>query len=141
ITGPGGIAADSAASFKGVDTTLLLFTVGVVVLILLVTYRSPTLWLLPVLTAGMALTTAQAAIYLLARHASLTVNGQSSGILRVLVFGAATDYALLIVARYREELRRHADRHEAMAQALRQAAPAIIASAATVAIGMSCFLV
>src|SRR5919201_2707453 len=59
ITGPGGIAADSAASFKGIDTTLLLFTVGVVVVILLVTYRSPTLWLLPVLTAGMALTTAQ----------------------------------------------------------------------------------
>ncbi len=68
-------------------------------------------------------------IYLLAKHADLTVNGQSAGILTVLVFGAGTDYALLLVARYREELHRHEDRHEAMAVALHRAAPAIIASA------------
>jgi RND superfamily putative drug exporter len=76
-------------------------------------------------------------IYLLAKHAGLVVNAQSAGILTVLVFGAGTDYALLLVARYREELRRHEDRHEAMALALHRAGPAIIASAATVAIGMS----
>ena len=69
-------------------------------------------------------------IYLLAKYAGLTVNGQSQGILTVLVFGAGTDYALLLVARYREELRRHEDRHEAMAFALHRAGPAIIASAA-----------
>ena len=69
-------------------------------------------------------------IYLLAKHAGLTVNAQSAGILTVLVFGAGTDYALLLVARYREELRRHEDRHEAMAFALHRAGPAIIASAA-----------
>jgi len=109
--------------------------------ILLLTYRSPVLWLLPVVTAGIALTTAQAVIYLLAKHAGLTVNAQSVGILTVLVFGAGTDYALLLVARYREELRRHADRHEAMAYALHRAGPAIIASAATVAAGMLCLLV
>ena len=71
-------------------------------------------------------------IYLLAEHAGLVVNAQSAGILTVLVFGAGTDYALLLVARYREELRRHEDRHEAMAFALHRAGPAIIASAATV---------
>ena len=79
-------------------------------------------------------------IYLLAAHAGLTVNAQSAGILTVLVFGAGTDYALLLVARYREELRRHEDRHEAMAVALRRAGPAIIASAGTVILGMLCLL-
>ena len=79
-----------------------------------------------------ALFTAQALIYLLAEHAGLTVNGQSAGILTVLVFGAGTDYALLLVARYREELRRHEDRHEAMALALHRAGPAVLASGATV---------
>ena len=101
-------------------------------MILLFTYRSPVLWLLPVISAGVALTCAQAVIYLLAEYAGLIVNAQSAGILTVLVFGAGTDYALLLVARYREELRRHDDRHEAMAVALHRAGPAIIASGATV---------
>ena len=79
-------------------------------------------------------------IYLLADNYDLTVNAQSAGILTVLVFGAGTDYALLLVARYREELRKHGDRHEAMALALHRASPAIIASGATVAIGMLCLL-
>ena len=86
--------------------------------------------------AATALITAQAVIYLLAAHAGLTVNGLSGGILEVLVFGASTDYALLIVARYREELRRHDRRHPAMAEALRRAGPAIIASAATVILAL-----
>lgn len=140
VTGPAGSAADSAEAFEGIDSTLLFATIGVVVVILLFTYRSPVLWLLPVISAGVALTCAQAVIYLLARYADLTVNAQSAGILTVLVFGAGTDYALLLVARYREELRRHHDRHEAMAVALHRAGPAIIASAATVAIGMICLL-
>ncbi|GAA4704549.1 putative membrane protein ActII-3 [Phytohabitans rumicis] len=140
ITGPAGTAADSAEAFEGIDSTLLFATIGVVVVILLFTYRSPILWLLPVISAGVALTTAQGVIYLLAKHAGLTVNAQSAGILTVLVFGAGTDYALLLVARYREELRRHHDRHEAMGVALHRAGPAIIASAATVAIGMICLL-
>jgi len=141
ITGPAGIAADSAKAFEGIDTTLLFGTVGVVVIILLITYRSPILWLLPVISAGVALTCAQAVIYLLARYADLVVNAQSAGILTVLVFGAGTDYALLLVARYREELRRHQDRHEAMAVALHRAGPAIIASGATVVISMLCLLI
>jgi putative drug exporter of the RND superfamily len=136
VAGPLGNAADSGKAFKGIDTTLLYATLAVVIVLLLITYRSPVLWLLPVLSAGTALTAAQALIYLLAAHAGLTVNAQSAGILYVLVFGAGTDYALLLTARYREELRRHQDRHEAMGIALRRAGPAIVASAGTVIVSV-----
>ena len=140
ITGPDGFSSDSADAFSGIDGTLLYSALAVVVLILLLTYRSITLLLVPVLSVIGALFTAQAAIYLLATHAGLVVNAQSAGILTVLVFGAGTDYALLLIARYREELRRHEDRHEAMALALHRAGPAILASAATVAVSMLCLL-
>ncbi|MEK8226420.1 MMPL family transporter [Oerskovia sp. M15] len=140
VTGPAGSAADSSEAFEGIDSTLLYAAAGVVIVILLLTYRSPTLWLLPVISAGVALTVSQAVVYVLADNTGLTVNAQSAGILTVLVFGAGTDYALLLVARYREELRRHEDRHEAMALALHRAGPAIVASGATVALGMLCLL-
>jgi RND superfamily putative drug exporter len=136
IAGPLGSASDSAKSFKGIDGVLLYATLAVVIALLLITYRSPSLWLLPVLSAGIALATCQSLIYLLAAHAGLTVNAQTAGILDVLVFGAGTDYALLLTARYREELRRHEDRHEAMAVAIRRAGPAIVASAGTVIISL-----
>src|SRR5215469_12643448 len=136
VTGFLGNAADSTKVYKGIDSTLLYAAVAVVIVILLITYRSPVLWLLPVISSGVALFTALAVVYLLAAHAGLTVNEESAGILYVLVFGASTDYALLIVARYREELRRHDRRHPAMAEALRRAGPAIIASAATVIIAL-----
>jgi len=138
LAGFGGQAADSAEAFEGIDTDLILATLAVVVVILLFTYRSPVLWLLPIICAVAANTMATGLVYLLAKHAGLTVNGQSQAILSILVIGAGTDYALLLVARYREELRRHADRHEAMAFALHRASPAILASAATVAVGMLC---
>src|SRR5215469_13854396 len=95
ITGPLGNAADNSKVFKGIDSTLLYSALAVVIVILLITYRSPVLWLLPVISSAVALITAQAVIYLLAAHAGLTVNAQSAGILDVLVFGASTDYALL----------------------------------------------
>ncbi|NEB78833.1 MMPL family transporter [Streptomyces sp. SID14478] len=136
VTGPAGTSADFSEAFEGIDSTLLLSALGIVIVILLFTYRSPTLLLVPVVSVVAALFAAQALIYLLARHADLTVNGQSAGILTVLVFGAGTDYALLLVARYREELRRHADRHEAMAMALHRAGPAVLASGATVVLSM-----
>ena len=139
-TGPAGTGADSAEAFGGLDSTLLFAALGVVIVMLLLTYRSPVLWILPVIAAGTALMAAQGVIYLLAKHAGLTVNGQSAGILTVLVFGAGTDYALLLVARHREELRKHRDRHEAMSFALHRAGPAIWASAATVIVGMLCLL-
>ncbi|MET8560305.1 MMPL family transporter [Streptomyces flaveolus] len=136
VTGPTGYAADSAESFSSADFKLTLVTLLIVVTILVVTYRSPLLWLLPMVSAGISLVISQAVVYLLAKHAGLTVNAQTAMILTVLVLGAATDYALLLVARYREELRRHEDRHEAMAVALHRAGPAIVASAATVAVSM-----
>ncbi|MFF8019222.1 MMPL family transporter [Streptomyces sp. NPDC007929] len=136
ITGPGGTSADFAESFEGIDSTLLLAAMAVVIVMLLITYRSLTLLLVPLVAVVCALFTSQALIYLLAEHAGLTVNGQSAGILTVLVFGAGTDYALLLVARYREELRRHEDRHEAMALALHRAGPAVLASGATVVLSM-----
>jgi putative drug exporter of the RND superfamily len=138
VGGFGGQAYDFINSFDGSHVTLLLMTFGVVILILLVTYRSPVLWILPILCAGVANTMAGGVIYLLAKYAGLVVNDQSQYILSILVIGAGTDYALLLVARYREELRRHEDRHEAMAFALHRAAPAIIASAATVVVGLMC---
>jgi RND superfamily putative drug exporter len=138
LAGPGSFYADSARAFSGIDSTLLLATVLVVIITLLVAYRSPVLWLLPVVSAFISLSVSEAFIYLLAKHAGLTVNGQSQGILTILVFGASTDYALLLIARYREELRSCEDRHQAMARALRRAGPAIIASAATVVIGLLC---
>ncbi|MGH3330358.1 MAG: MMPL family transporter, partial [Nocardioidaceae bacterium] len=141
FTGPGGFAADSSDAFADIDGKLLYSAMAVVIVILLFTYRSPLLWLLPVFSAVVALMVAQAVIYLLATQADLTVNAQSAGILTVLVFGAGTDYALLLVARYREELRRHEDRHEAMAFALHRAGPAIFASGSTVVAGMLCLLV
>ncbi len=140
VGGPVGLGADQALAFSGIDGTLLFSTVGIVIILLLLTYRSPTLWILPLLSSGVALTAAQAFIYLLVKHAGLTVNGQSYGILTVLVIGAGTDYALLLVARYREELRRHEDKHEAMALALHRAGPAIGASGSTVILGMLCLL-
>jgi len=88
----------------------------------------PLLWLLPVISAGIALTSAEAVIYLLAKSGQIVVNAQSAGILTILVFGVGTDYALLLVARYREELRRHEDKHEALALALSRAGPAIVAA-------------
>ncbi|UYM04396.1 MMPL family transporter [Solicola gregarius] len=140
VTGPAGVSGDFADVFDGMDGTLLLAAVSVAVLLLLLTYRSPVLWLLPVVTAGVALISAQGVVYLLANADVFTVNAQSAGILTVLVFGAGTDYALLLVARYREELRRHEDRHVAMALALHRAGPAVFASGTTVLLGMLCLV-
>jgi putative drug exporter of the RND superfamily len=137
VTGPAGFAAASSDVFKGIDSTLLYGTMLIVIIILLFTYRSPMLWLLPVGSSGVALAVAEAVIYESTRI-GLTVNAMSAGILTVLVFGAGTDYALLLVARYREELRREEDRHQAMQVALRRAAPALLASASTVILGLLC---
>jgi RND superfamily putative drug exporter len=138
LAGSGGQAIDSAESFAGLDSSLLLWALLAVIILLLLTYRSPVLWILPIFSVMVALGTSLGLIYFLAKDAGLTVNGQSQAIVSILVLGAGTDYALLLTARYREELRRHEDRHEAMAFALHRATPAIIASAATVIVGMLC---
>ena len=140
LAGPAGQVRDSLKVFNNIDGVLLLVSGLVVAVILLITYRSPVLFLLPLVSVGFAVVMAQGLVYLLAK-AGLTVNGQSAGILTVLVFGAGTDYALLLISRYREELHNYRDRHDAMLVAIRQAYPAIIASGATVMISLLCLMV
>ncbi|NGO42048.1 MMPL family transporter [Streptomyces ureilyticus] len=138
VGGPAGSLTDSVAVFDGLDSTLLIATGLVVAALLLFTYRSPFLWLLPLLSVGFAAVLTQVTTYLLAKHAGLPVDPQSAGVLMVLVFGVGTDYALLLIARYREELHRHEDRHQAMRIALGRSGPAILASAGTIAVGLAC---
>jgi len=135
-TGLGGLFADLFDSFKGLDSSLLLVTGMVIALILIVVYRSPILWILPLMSAGFALTLAGGVIYELAKHNVLTLDGQSQGILSVLVLGAATDYALLLIARYREELHNYEHRVDAMKVAWRGVVEPIVASGSTVALGL-----
>lgn len=136
LTGPEGFAVDVAAVFKGADVTLLLTTVIVVAVLLLVTYRSPWLWLVPLTVVGLADGLAGIVAARVAAAAGIVLDASVTGILSVLVFGAGTNYALLLIARYRDELRTHEDRREAMATALRGAGPAIIASGSTVVLSL-----
>ena len=136
LTGPEGFAVDVAAVFKGADFTLLLTTVLVVAVLLLITYRSPWLWLVPLTVVGLADGLAGIVATRIAAIAGITLDASVTGILSVLVFGAGTNYALLLIARYRDELRVHEDRRDAMARALRGAGPAIIASGSTVVLSL-----
>jgi RND superfamily putative drug exporter len=136
--GAGGLLVAFIDAFKGIDGALLAAAGLVVIVILLIVYRSPFLWFFPLFSAVLALGAAALIIYQLAKANILTLNGQSQGILSVLVLGAGTDYALLLVSRYREELHRHVLRSDAMIAAWRRAAPAIGASAVTVILGLLC---
>ena len=136
VTGFGGIFADLFGAFGSIDSTLLTTTLLVVSLILIVVYRSPLLWILPLFTAVTALSLAGTVVYYLAKAGTIDLNGQSQGILSVLVLGAATDYALLLIARYREELHHHESRYESMRIALRGVVEPIIASGSTVIAGL-----
>jgi len=136
LTGPEGFAVDVAAVFKGADFTLLLTTVIVVAVLLLITYRSPWLWLVPLTVVGLADGLASIVATRIAGLVGITLDASVTGILSVLVFGAGTNYALLLIARYRDELRLVEDRREAMAKALRGAGPAIIASGSTVVLSL-----
>jgi len=136
VTGPEGFSADLSGVFAGADFTLLLSTVIIVAVLLLITYRSPTLWLVPLLVVGVADGMAGQLARQVAAIFGITPDGSVTGILSVLVFGAGTNYALLLIARYREELLLQEDRHFAMAQAVRGAGPAIIASGTTVTLAL-----
>ena len=135
VTGQAGFGLDAVKVFQQINGTLLIVTASVVFLLLILIYRSPVFWAIPFLTVFLAEASSRGFGYLLA-ESGVVINGQSGGILPVLVFGAGTDYALLLVARYREELRRFEDPHEAMRAALRSAGPAIFASAMTVIIAL-----
>ncbi|MBI5106161.1 MAG: MMPL family transporter [Solirubrobacterales bacterium] len=135
VAGPAGISADAIKVFENINGTLIAAAGGLVLLLLIIIYRSPFFWFFPLLAVIFAEITSRGAGYFLTQ-AGVTVNGQSSSILSVLVLGAGTDYALLLVARYREELRREPDKHVAMQHALANAGPAIVASALTVSIAL-----
>ncbi|WP_030239660.1 MULTISPECIES: MMPL family transporter [unclassified Streptomyces] len=140
VGGPGALNTDMNKVFGTLDATLLFATLGVVTVLLVLIYRSPFLWLVPLVVAGVAAAMAMAAGYGLHELFDVTVTGQSGGVMTVLVLGAGTDYALLIVSRYREELRRHERPYDAMRTALRGCGPAILASSGTVAAGLLCLL-
>ena len=136
VTGPGGLLGDLFGAFGDIDSTLLLTTLAVVAVILIVVYRSPILWIIPLLSSLFALSTAGGIVYLLAKNDIIDVDGQSQGILSVLVIGAATDYALLLIARYREELHFTDNRFVAMRAAYKGVWEPILASGSTVAISL-----
>jgi len=140
VTGPAGFVADLVTAFGGIDTVLLLVALGAVLVILAVVYRSPVLPFLVILTAVLALTLAGLVVYHLAAADVLTLNGQSQGILSILVVGAAVDYSLLVVARYREELRHVRSTATALRRAVRASVEPIAASAGTVIAGLLCLL-
>ncbi|MFI7589652.1 MMPL family transporter [Spongisporangium articulatum] len=136
VSGAAGFQADIASAFDGADLRLLGATAAVVALLLLVTYRSPFLWLVPLIVVGVADQVAGALLKILSRHSDLRIDQSITGIVAVLVFGAGTDYALLLIARYREELRRRPDRREAMRAAVGSAGPAVLASGVTVVLAL-----
>jgi len=140
FTGAEGFAVDISAVFEGANFVLLSITALVVALLLIITYRSPVLWIVPLAVVGVADFIAGIVARLVAQSLDITLDGSVTGILSVLVFGAGTNYALLLIARYRDELRLHLDRREAMAIALRGAGPAIIASGLTVALALATLL-
>ncbi len=140
ITGGAGYAADAIEVFESIDGTLLLAALSLVIFLLIAIYRSPIFFLIPLLAVVFAEMLSRSLGYGVS-ELGVTINGQSSSIMSILVLGAGTDYALLIVARYREELHNTADKHEAMAVALRSAGPAIFASAATVIAALFCLTI
>ncbi|WOX24464.1 MMPL family transporter [Streptomyces solicathayae] len=140
VGGPGALATDAGEVYNSLDGPLLYTTVAVVAILLVLIYRSPFLWLVPLVVAGVADFLSMAVTYGLHQGFDISVSGQSTGVMTILVFGAGTDYALLIVSRYREELRRVPRPYDAMAAALRGCGPAVLASSGTVTVGMLCLL-
>jgi RND superfamily putative drug exporter len=137
VTGPAGFSRDAVNVFASINGTLLLATGALVFVLLILIYRSPIFWVIPLFSVLMAEAFSRFCGWAIA-EAGVTVNGQSAGVLPVLVFGAGTDYALLLVARYREELRRYERPVDAMRQALRRAGPAVFASGSTVILALLC---
>ncbi|MFE5871265.1 MMPL family transporter [Streptomyces roseifaciens] len=134
------LASDQNEVFQSIDGTLLIGTAGVVAVLLILIYRSPFLWLVPLGVVGVAASAAMAGVYGLIKAFDLTVTTMSTSVMTVLIFGAGTDYALLLVARYREELRRTEQPYDAMISAIRGCGPAVLASSGTVIAGLMCLM-
>ncbi|MGN6198777.1 MMPL family transporter [Humibacter sp.] len=140
ITGPAGFTADLVAAFGGIDGILLAVALAAVFVILVIVYRSPLLPVLVLATSMFALCVALLVVWWLAKWGVVQLNGQVQGILFILVIGAATDYSLLYVSRYREALRDEGSRWRATWTAIRGAFGPIVASAGTVIVGLLCLL-
>lgn len=140
VTGPAGFTADLVAGFLGIDGLLLGVALGAVFIILVIVYRSPLLPILVLLTSTFALCVALLTVWWLAKAGVFVLNGQVQGILFILVIGAATDYALLYVARFREAIARGEARWKATTSAWRGAFEPILASGGTVIAGLLCLL-
>ena len=136
VTGPAGIQADIGQVFDGANFRLLLSTAGVVALLLIITYRSPTLWLVPLIVVGIADRFSAIVATNVLELTGVAWDESTVGILSVLVFGAGTDYALLLISRYRDELKKEDSRHLAMARAVSRTAEAVASSAVTVVLGL-----
>jgi RND superfamily putative drug exporter len=141
VTGPGGIAADLEQVADEAGKTLLIATLSLVLILLLVVYRAPLLAVMPLLVVGTAYLVATGIAYLLIEAGAITVNTEGTFLLLVLIFGAGTDYSLLLVHRYREELRSGKAAELALPAALRESVPAIAASGGTVIAAMLVLLV
>jgi RND superfamily putative drug exporter len=136
VTGPAGIQADLGKVFDGANFRLLLSTAGVVALLLIITYRSPVLWLVPLIVVGIADRLSAIVATNVMQVTGVAWDESTIGILSVLVFGAGTDYALLLISRYRDELKKEDSRHLAMARAVSRTAEAVASSAVTVVLGL-----
>ena len=140
VTGPAGFTGDLAAGFAGIDGLLLAVALGAVLVILIIVYRSFLLPIVVLATSVFALCVALLTVFSLAKADILLLSGQTQGILFILVIGAATDYALLLVARFREELRRTEERGTAVMRAVKGSIEPITASGGTVIAGLLCLL-
>lgn len=136
VTGPDAVSADLDAVFDGANVKLLGATVAVVALLLIITYRSPVLFVIPLLVVGVADRLASVIATQVMAGLDVAFSAATTSILSILVFGAGTDYALLLISRYRAELATHESRYAAMTIALRRTAEAVLTSAATVVLGV-----
>ena len=140
VTGPAGLAADLVSAFNGIDSTLIYVTLAAVLVVLLFVYRSIILPFIVLITAGFALTVAGFAVYHGVNAGWFKLNGESQGILSILVIGAATDYSLLLTARFREALEHHTSKWESIILAVKSGYKPILASGTTVILGLLCLL-
>lgn len=140
VTGPVAFQYDLDQTYQSIDVTLLLVTVVIVAVLLLATYRSAVLWLLPLVVVAMSNQLANAVVYVVAKLTDTRINSAAIFVITVLVYGVGTDYALLLITRYREELHRHQDNWQAIRAAVTGTGGAILASGATVTLGLLCMM-